>query len=102
MRKTVGLMTSCTKDQEIHIGFKVKYNRKEMLHSLTLQEEETSTLAVDSEEEDEEEAWVEVEVRSFVITVHMQFTWKGNVRTLVPLAATATHLNMSLNISLCC
>jgi hypothetical protein len=33
----------------------------------------------DSEEEDEEEAWVEVEVRSFVITVHNQITWQGTV-----------------------
>jgi hypothetical protein len=49
---------------------------------------------VDSEEEDEEEAWVKVEVRSFVITVHSQVTWKGTVKTIVPLAATATHLNM--------
>jgi hypothetical protein len=71
MRRTVGLMTSCMKYQEIHIGFKVKYSRREILCSLILQEEETSTLAVDSEEEDEEEAWVEVEVRSFVITVHI-------------------------------
>jgi hypothetical protein len=53
---------------------------------------------VDSEEEDEEEAWVEVEVRSFVITVPSQVTWQGTVRTLVPLAATATHLNMLLKI----
>jgi hypothetical protein len=37
----------------------------------------------------------EVEVRSFVITVHNQVTWQGIVRTLVPLAVTATHLNMS-------
>jgi hypothetical protein len=98
MRRIVGLMTSCMKDQEIHIGFKVKYNRKEMLRSLILQEEETSTLVVDSEEEDEVEAWVEVEVRSFVITVHNQDIWQGTVRTLVPLAATATHLNMLLKI----
>jgi hypothetical protein len=75
---------------------------KEMLRILTLQEEETSTLVVDSEEEDEEEAWVEVEVRSFVITMHNQVTWKGTIKTLVPLAATATHLNMSLKIALCC
>jgi hypothetical protein len=53
---------------------------------------------VDSEEEDEEEAWVEVEVRSFVITAPIQVTWQGTVRTLVPLAATATHLNMLLKI----
>jgi hypothetical protein len=78
----------------------VKYNRKEMLRSLTRQEEETSTLVVDSEEEDEEEAWVAVEVRSFVITMHIQVTWQGIVRTFVPLVANATHLNMSLNISL--
>jgi hypothetical protein len=69
-----------------------------MLRSLTPQEEETSILAVDSEEEDEEEAWVEVEVRSFVITVPSRVIWQGIVRTLVPLAATATHLNMLLRI----
>jgi hypothetical protein len=32
----------------------VNYIRREMIHSLILWEEETSTLAVDSEEEDEE------------------------------------------------
>jgi hypothetical protein len=56
---------------------------------------------LDSEEEEEEEVWVEVEVKSFVITVHNHEIWKGTVRTLVPLAATATHLNMLLNIVLC-
>jgi hypothetical protein len=95
MRKIVGLMTSCMKYQETHIEFKAKYNKKEILCSLTPQEEETSTLEVDSEEEDEEEAWAEVEDRSFVITAHSQVTWQGIVRTLVPLAVTATHLNMS-------
>ena len=63
MRKTIGLMTSCTKVQEIHIGFKEKYNRKEMLLILIPRVEETSTLAVDSEEEDEVEVWVEFEVK---------------------------------------
>jgi hypothetical protein len=57
---------------------------------------------VDLEEEDKEEAWAEVEVRSFVITVHNQVTWKGIVKTLVPLAVTATHLNMSYKITLHC
>jgi hypothetical protein len=102
MRRTVRLMTSCMKDQETHIGFKVKYNRKEILRSLNLQEEETSTLVVDSKEEDEEEAWVKVKVRSFVITAHNQDFWQGTVRTLVPLLDTATHLNMLLKIALCC
>jgi hypothetical protein len=50
---------------------------------------------VDSEEEDEEEVWVEVEDRSSIITAHSQDTWQGTVRTLVPLAVIATHLNMS-------
>jgi hypothetical protein len=77
-------------------------SKREILHNLTLQEEETSTLVVDSEEEDEEEAWVKVKVRSFVITAHSQVTWKGTVRTLVPLAATATHLNMLLKSVLRC
>jgi hypothetical protein len=88
-------MTSCMKYQETPIEFKAKYNKKEILHSLTPQEEETSTLKVDSEEEGEEEAWAEVEDRSFVITMHSEVTWKGTIRTLVPLAVTATHLNMS-------
>ena len=63
-------MTSCMKGQEINIEFKERCSKREMVCILFLQEEETSTLAVDSEEEDEEEAWVEVEVKSFVITVH--------------------------------
>ena len=88
-------MTSCMTGQEIHIGFKERCSRREILRSLIPQEEETSTLVVDSKEEEEEEAWVEVEVRSFVITAHIQDTWQGTARTLVPLAATATHLNMS-------
>jgi hypothetical protein len=102
MRNIVGLMTFFMKYQETHIEFKVKYIKKEILSSLTPQEEETSTLAVDSEEEDEDEVWVEVEVRSFVIIVDNHDIWQGTVRTLVPLAATATHLNILLNIVLCC
>jgi hypothetical protein len=98
MRRIVVIMTSCTKDQEIHIGFKEKYNRNKILHSLILQEEETSTLVVDSKEEDEVEVWVEVKVISFVITMYNQDIWQGTFRTLVPLDATATHLNMLLNI----
>jgi hypothetical protein len=81
--------------------YKDKYIRKEILRNITLQQKETSILVVDSEEEDEQEAWVKVEVRSFFITVHTQDTWKWIVRTLVPLADTATHLNMSLKIVLC-
>ena len=75
MRNTVGLMNSCMKYQETHIGFKVKYSRKKILCILTLQEEETSTLMVGLEEEDKHDAWVEVEVISFVITAHNQDTW---------------------------
>jgi hypothetical protein len=82
--------------------FKERCNMREILCILILQEEENSTITVDSEEEEEEEAWVEVKVGSFVITVHNHDSWKGTVRTLVPLATTATHLNMSLNIVLCC
>jgi hypothetical protein len=95
MRRIVGLMISCMKGQEIYIGFKERCRKREILHSLIPQEEETSTLMVDSYEEDEEEAWVEVEVGSFVIITHSQDTWKGTVKTIVPLAVTATHLNMS-------
>jgi hypothetical protein len=54
-RRIVGLITYCMKGQDIYIGFKERFNRREMLRILILQEEETSTLTVDSEEEDEEE-----------------------------------------------
>jgi hypothetical protein len=57
------LMISCTKDQETYTISKVNYIKKETMHSITPQEEETSILAVDTEEEDEEEEWVEVEER---------------------------------------
>jgi hypothetical protein len=40
----------------------------------------------------------EVEDRLSVITVPSRVIWKGTVRTLVPLAATTTHLNMLLKI----
>jgi hypothetical protein len=43
----VGLMISCTKGQETYIRSKAKYNKREMLHSITLLGEETSILAVD-------------------------------------------------------
>jgi hypothetical protein len=95
MRRIVDLMTSCMKDQGIYTKFKVKYSKKGTLCSIIPQEEETSTLMVDSEEEDEEEVWVKVKVRSFVITTHIQVIWQGTVKTLVPLVVTATHLNMS-------
>jgi hypothetical protein len=36
MRRIVGLMTSCMKSEEIHIGFKEICNKREMLRSLTL------------------------------------------------------------------
>jgi hypothetical protein len=59
-------------DQGIHVGFKEKHNKMKIIHSSTPQEEETSTLAVDSEEEDEEEVWVKVEEISSIITTHSQ------------------------------
>jgi hypothetical protein len=102
MRKTVEIMTYYMNYEETQIGFKEKYNKKELLYNKIPQEEETSNLVVDSEEEDEQEAWIEVEVRSFVTTVHSQDTWKGTVRTLVPLVSTTTHSNLSLNIVLRC
>jgi hypothetical protein len=98
IRRTVGTMISCMKGQGTHTKFKERCRRRELLRSLILEEEETSTLVVDSEEEDEEEAWVEVNVRSFCYNVPSQVTWKGTIRTLVPLASTATHLNMLLKI----
>jgi hypothetical protein len=48
MRRTVELMIYCIKDQDIHIVFKEKSSRKEILRSIIPQEEETSTLRVDS------------------------------------------------------
>ena len=64
-------MISYMKYQGIHIEFKDKLSKKEIICSSTPQEEETSTLVVDSEEEDEEEVWVEVEKISSVIIVHI-------------------------------
>jgi hypothetical protein len=90
----VGLMTSCMKGQETYTRFKAKYNKKETLRSITLQGEETSILAVDSEDEDEEEVWAEAEDRSSVTTAHNQDTWQGTVRTLAPLAAIVTLSSM--------
>jgi hypothetical protein len=56
----VGLKTSCTKGQGMYTKFKVKYNKKETLHSITPLRKETSILMVDSEEEEEDEVWFEV------------------------------------------
>jgi len=98
----VGIMTSCMKGQGIYTKFKENYNKKEALHSITLQEEETSNLVVDSEEEEEEEVWVKVEDRSFFITAHNQDTWQVTVRTLVPLSTITTHSSMlSRNVQHC-
>jgi hypothetical protein len=92
MTGIVGLMISYMKGQGIYETFKVKYINKEALHSIIPLGEENSTLVVDSE--GEEEVWFEVEDRSSVITAHNQDTWKWIFRTLVPLAATATHSSM--------
>ena len=95
-------MTSCMKGQGMHIEFKDNYNKKGMLHNSIPQEEETSTLAVDSKEEDEEEAWVEVEAILFSITMPIHDIWKGIFRTLVLLETTITHLIMLLkNLQFC-
>jgi hypothetical protein len=59
MIEIVGLMISCMKGQETYTKFKAKYNKKEIVRSITLLGEETSTLAVDSEDKDEEDVWVE-------------------------------------------
>jgi hypothetical protein len=74
MIEIVGLKTSCTKGQETYTKFKVKYNKKETLRSITPLGEETPILMVDSEDKDEEEVWVEVEDRSSVTTAHNQDT----------------------------
>jgi hypothetical protein len=55
------LMISCMKYQETYTRSKVKYIKKETMHSITPQEEETSILIVDREDEDEEEEWAEAE-----------------------------------------
>jgi hypothetical protein len=98
----VGRMISCMKGQETYTRFKVKYNKKETLRSTTPLGEETSILAMDSKEEEEEEEWVEVEKKSFVITAHNQDTWKGTVKNLALLLATATRSNtLSRNVQHC-
>ena len=58
----VEIMISCMKGRETYTRFKVKYNKKETLHSKTLWGKEISLLAVATEEEEEEEeVWAEVE-----------------------------------------
>jgi hypothetical protein len=95
LRRKVEITTSCMKDQGISMKFKAKYNKKGTLCSIIPLEEKTSTLAVDSKEEEKEEVWVEVEARLFVINSHNQVICQGTVKTLVPIAVTTTHLNMS-------
>jgi hypothetical protein len=58
----------------MYTNFKVKYNTKRTLCSIIPLEKETSTLMVDSKEEDKDEVWIEIEVKSSVITVHIQDT----------------------------
>ena len=82
IKRIVGHTISCMKDQGIHIEFKERLNKKEIIYSSTPQEEEISTLMVDSEDEDEEEVWVEVEVRSFFINAHILDIWEGIVKTM--------------------
>jgi hypothetical protein len=101
-RRIVGITISCIKYQGIHIEFKENLSKNEIMHSLTPQEEEISTLMVDSEERDEEEVWVEGEVRSFSITMHSLDIWQGIVRTLVLIATTVIHLIMSSKNVQCC
>jgi hypothetical protein len=68
----VELMISCMKVQETYTRFKVKYNKRETLHSTTLQGEEISLLVVATEDEDEEEVWVEAEEKKCVTNAHIQ------------------------------
>ena len=78
----LGPMTLCKKDQGTYTRSKVKHNKKETLCSTTLKEE------------DEEDELVEAKDRSSIITAHNQDTLQWIVKTLVPLAATATRLTM--------
>jgi hypothetical protein len=61
-------MNSSMKGQGMHIEFKENYSQKKTMCSSIPQEEETSTLVVDSDQEDEVEVWVKVEVRLVSIT----------------------------------
>jgi hypothetical protein len=70
----VGHMTSCMKGQETYTKFKVKYNKKEILHSITPLGEETSILTVDSDDEYKDKVWVKAKDRSFVTTMHNRDT----------------------------
>jgi hypothetical protein len=51
----VELTISCMRGRGTYTRFKVKYIKKETLRSTTLQGDENSILAVDTEEEEEEE-----------------------------------------------
>ena len=55
----VELTISCMRHRATYTRLKVKYSKKETLHHTTLEGEETSILAVDTE--DKEKVWVEAE-----------------------------------------
>jgi hypothetical protein len=61
MIEILELTISCMRGHETYTRFKVKYNKKEILRSTTLQGEETSLLVVDTKDKDEEEEWAEAE-----------------------------------------
>jgi hypothetical protein len=74
MIKIVELTISCMRGRGTYTRSKAKYTKKEIMHSIILQEDEVSILAVDKEDEDEEEVWVEVEEKLSVIIARSQNT----------------------------
>ena len=74
MIKIVELTISCMRGRGTYTRSKVKYTKKEIMHSIILQEEKVSTLAVDTKEEEEEEVWAEVEEKLSTINTRNQDT----------------------------
>jgi hypothetical protein len=61
MTEIVELTISCLKYQETYTRSKAKHIKKETMHNITPQEEETSILTVDLEDEDKDKVWAEAE-----------------------------------------
>jgi hypothetical protein len=68
----VELTISCMRDRGTYTRSKAKYTKKEIIHSIILQEEEVSILMMDIEEE--EEVWSKAKDKLSVIATCIQDT----------------------------
>jgi hypothetical protein len=65
----LNVVISCMRGRETYTRSKVKYTKKEIMQSTTLQGEEISLHAVATEDEAKEEVWAEAEEKLSIITM---------------------------------